>query len=386
MPTTHPMLPVYALALSAFIFNTSEFIPVALLSAIGTDFAMKSEEVGIMMTVYAWLVAILSLPLMLLTANIERKKLLIGVFALFIIAHLVAFFANSFDILLISRILVAIAHACFWSITASLVVRIAPDGKGSQALGLLATGGAVAMIAGLPLGRIVGQISTWQTAFLGIGLIGLGVVLVLQKTLPTLPATQTGNLSSLPIIAKNKQLLMRYLLILLVVTAHFTAYSYIEPFVLHAGFSPNLATAVLLLFGVAGIISSLIFGKFFEKLQHKLMWTAFFIMASCLALLWAVKSYALVWIAVALLWGGCGNLLGLSLQMQILKQTENDKDVAMSLFSAIFNVGIGAGAMIGGMVVANVGLPFVGWAGSCLTLMAILVFFVAQSTPNRRMP
>lgn len=374
MPKTPSLLPVYTLALSAFIFNTSEFIPVALLSDIGADFAMKSEEIGIIMTVYAWVVACLSLPLMLLTANIERKKLLIGIFALFVIAHALAFFANSFVVLLISRILVAVCHAIFWSITANLVVRVAPEGKGSQALGLLATGGAVAMIAGLPLGRIVGQMSDWQTAFLGIGLVGVGILGILQKTLPSLPAQHTGNLNSLPKIAKNTPLILRYVLLLLVVTAHFTAYSYIEPFVLQAGFSPNLATGVLLLFGVAGVVSSWIFGKFFEKLQHKLMWTAFLLMASCLALLWAVKDYPPVWVLVALLWGGCGNLLGLSLQMQVLKRASDDKDVAMSLFSAIFNVGIGAGAMIGGLVVAGFGLSFVGLAGFLLTLVAILVF------------
>lgn len=369
-----PMLPVYVLALSAFIFNTSEFIPVALLTDIGTDFAMKNEQVGLMMTVYAWLVAILSLPLMLLTARIERKKLLIAVFGLFVVAHGVAYLASNFTILLISRIMVAIAHAIFWSITASLVVRIAPKGKGSQALGFLATGGAMAMILGLPLGRIVGQISDWQTAFLGIGLVGILVVLVLAKTLPALPATQTGDLSSLPKIAKNPALLGNYLLIFLVVTAHFTVYSYIEPFVLLAGFSSNLTTAVLLLFGVAGIVSSFVFGRFFDKLQHKMIWGALFMMASTLLLLWSVADVKPVWVGVALLWGASANLLGLSLQMQVLKGANDDKDVVMSLFSAIFNVGIGAGAVVGGLVVAKLGLPMIGVMGAVIVALAVAVF------------
>lgn len=378
------MLPIYALAVSAFIFNTSEFIPVALLSDIGKSFAMTSDEVGLMMTVYAWLVACLSLPLMLATAKLERKKLLIGLFLLFALAHGVSFVANSFAVLLVSRAMVAVCHAVFWSITASLVVRLAPDGKGSQALGLLATGGAVAMILGLPLGRIVGQLSDWRVAFLGIGLIGLGVALLLIKTLPSLPAKSTGNLASLPKLAKNHSVTVRYALILLVVTAHFTAYSYIEPFVLMAGFSGTVATGVLLLFGVAGIVSSWVFGRFYDRLEYRLMWGAFFVMLMCLTLLWAVSSHQMVWLLVTMFWGACANLLGLSLQMQVLHGAGDDKDVAMSIFSAIFNVGIGGGALIGGLVLAKFGLSAIGMAGAMILVVAMVVFGGMRGVERQR--
>lgn len=183
---------------------------------------------------------------------------------------------------MISRIGVAFAHAIFWSITASLAIRMAPAGKRAQALSLIATGTALAMVLGLPLGRIVGQYFGWRMTFFAIGIGALLTLLCLIKLLPLLPSEHSGSLKSLPLLFRRPALMSIYLLTVVVVTAHYTAYSYIEPFVQNiAGFSANFATALLLLLGGAGIIGSVIFGKLGNQYASALVSTAIALLLVC---------------------------------------------------------------------------------------------------------
>lgn len=371
-------LPVIILALSAFIFNTTEFIPIALLTDIGTSFGMTASQTGIMMTVYAWIVAVLSLPMMLATATIERKKLLLILFGLFAIGHIISYLATSFTMLLASRAIVAITHAVFWSITASLVVRLAPIGKETQALGLLSTGSALATVLGLPLGRVLGQALDWRTSFGMIGVIAMFIMLLLAYLLPRLPAKNSGNLSSLPSVIKNKPLLSVYAMIVLTVTAHFTAYSYIEPFVLGiTDFGADFATMTLLLFGAAGIVASILFGRYYEKLGDCFIAIAFGGMLIGLVGLMPMADIQGIWTVLVFIWGVSLTALALSLQIRVLKLAPKATDVAMSIFSGIFNVGIGGGAMVGGLVIARFGLPMIGYIGALILIGAVGVFAIS---------
>lgn len=365
---------VCALAVGAFIFNTTEYIPIALLSDIGQSFGKPATEVGMMITVYAWIVALLSLPLMLMTKNIERRKLLLMLFALFALFHALSFFSWNFNILLVSRIGIALTHAVFWSITASLAVRLAPTGKTNQALGLLSTGTVLAMVLGIPLGRVVGQYFGWQLSFLLIGVCAAGVMVVLAKNLPALPSQNTGSLSSLPSLFKRRNLMLLYAITVLIITAHFTAYSYIEPFVLQVGgFKAEQVTIVLSLYGLAGFAASYLFGKWFAKSQRLFMLGAVAVILLSALLLLPFASFPYAVYALVFIWGVAIVIVSLGMVSKVLAFASDATDVANSIYSGLYNVGIGGGALLGHYVTVWFGLSNIGIAGALLAAAGLAV-------------
>ena len=370
--------PVIGLTLSAFIFNTSEFIPIGLLSDIARDFHITESQAGMIITVYAWIVTVLSLPLMLLASKIEFKKLLLAILGLFIVSHFLSAVAPSFLTLMLSRVGVAFSHSIFWSIASPLAVRIAPRGKGAVALSFVVTGTAVAMIAGLPLGRMIGLYMGWRATFFSIGLVALAVAVFLIFVFPKVPAnTKESSVAKLPRILKNPALIGVYVLTALAFTANFTAYSYIEPFMAQVAKMPESEiTFTLTLFGVAGILASVFFSKGFAKQPKFFFAAATFGLALFLALLECSSSEIWLSMLLCVFWGMCFTIFGLVFQAVVIRLEPQATPIAMSIYSGIANVGIGGGALVGGWVCALPAIKWIGYAGAAFAALAGVICFV----------
>ncbi len=368
---------VLLLGLSAFVFNTTEFIPVGLLSDIARDFSVTTTQAGWMLTIYAWIVAGLSLPLMLMTKNYERKKLLIGLFILFIASHILSVFAWSFSILIISRTGIAFAHAIFWSITASIAIRVAPPGRKTLALGVLATGTSMAMVLGVPVGRMIGQLFGWRATFGLIGVVAFIVMVSLYRMLPPLPSLFSGTLKKVPELLRIPRLSSLYIFTFMAFTAHYAMYSYIEPYlekVVHV--NAQFTTFILLLFGGAGIIGSVLFSYLGEKFGSLLMVAAVVLMMVTIGIQpWLIDSKLLIATNV-LLWGIALMLLVLTCQSKVLAVDTNSADIISSMFSGIINLGIGAGALVGGYAIHLVTLPNLNYVGAGLAAISLLLILI----------
>ena len=367
-------LPVITLACGTFVFNTSEFIPIGLLSAIASDFHLSEAGAGLLITIYAWVVALASLPLMLFFSQTELKRLMFGVIILFTLSHIASAFAVSFYTLMASRIGVAFSHALFWSIVSPMAVRAAPRGKQSAALSIVVTGSSLALIAGLPLGRVIGLYLDWRSTFACIGALSALIALLFWRVFPKMPSTQSVRFKSLPTLLSNKSLRKIYLLTALFITGQFTAYSYIEPFLAQNGVSESAITTILVLFGCSGIVASIVFSRYYDT--HHLIFVnlSLFGVALSLLMLYFSAFYLPFVVAVIIFWGFAIACFNVVFQSQTINLAPNASAVAMSMYSGIYNVGIGGGALVGGIVSEDLGVSFVGFVGGAIALVACVYF------------
>ena len=369
-------LPVIGLTFSTFIFNTSEFIPIGLLSDIAGDFGITEANAGMLITVYAWVVALASLPLMLIFAKTENRKLMLSITAIFAASHILSGFAKDFYMLMISRIGVACSHAIFWSIVTPLAVRLAPEGKGSTALSIIVCGSSIAMIIGLPLGRTIGLYLGWRATFLIIAVLAAVILAILAAVLPKMPGDGSISLRKLPALIKSPALLSIYLVTVVAITGHFTGYSYIEPFLGQvAGLGSNWITIMLTIFGVVGLAGSWIFSRCYDRYRRRFIQFAVAGICIFLLLLHAAALNPVSAVILCVFWGFAINFYNLSFQSEIIRNAPKGTAVAMSIYSGIYNIGIGGGALIGGYVCSGISISCIGYVGGAIALVAAIICF-----------
>lgn len=378
-------LPLIGLTFAVFVFNTSEFMPIGLLTDIATDLNISEARAGLLISVYAWVVAIMSLPLMIMVSKMELKRLLLSIIALFVVSHVASAFAEGYYTLMLSRIGVACSHAIFWSIASPLAVRTVPDGKRALGLSTIATGSSVAMVVGLPLGRVVGLYVGWRMTFLSIAIISALIFIFIAVVFPKLQSRGKFAFKQLPDLLHNRVLVGVFIMSVLFATAHYTGYSYIEPFLGKvAALSPDVVTLVLIVFGASGMLGSISFSKYYMANRRRFMFVMTIGPALCLLLLQVAAASLLSVVVVCIMWGAMATAFNIAFQDNTIRfAPENATSIGMSIFSGIFNLGIGSGAYVGGLVVSHLSIDYIGYAGGLIGLIATL-YLAVRYFPNMR--
>lgn len=368
--TLREWLPLVGITLSAFIFNTSEFMPIGLLTDIAMDFGISEARAGLLISIYAWVVMAMSLPLMILCSRIPLRPLLLGVIALFAVSQVLSSISTGYYTLLASRIGVAFAHSVFWSIATPIATRIVPASRQSTAMGMVVTGTSIAMIFGLPMGRFIGLAAGWRMTFACVAVAALAVLVLLAALLPNVEKGEPFTLGQLPGLMSNRRLLVVYVVTILVTTGYYTGYSYIEPFLKQvAGMADALVTVVLAVFGLAGVVGSMLFSRFYDSHRVSFMRVMVLGVAVALLLLGLAGPLPAMAFVACMVWGMSSTAFNLSFQAEVIRVTDDDASaVAMSVYSGLFNLGIGCGTWVGGLVTSGVGVFAVGFAGCVIAL------------------
>jgi predicted MFS family arabinose efflux permease len=381
------------LGASAFVYVTAETIPVGLLPEIADGLHVSEANVGLLLTSYAVVAAVTTIPLTAITMRVPRHLLIAGTVAVLAVSQAAAALAPSFQVLVLARLVCAVAHGVFWSAIAPVAARLAPPHQAGRATATVFLGNSLAIVLGVPLSTALGQWLGWRTAVGALAVAGavcvaaLLVVLPSMRALPQDLATRAGaRLRASVTIIRSGPVAAVCLVTVVLVVGHFAAYTYIAPLVRRDGGLEGMALSALLLgYGAAGLLGNWVVGRHVDRRPGPLLTGLLALMVVALAALVPVLGPAPTVIA-ALVWGGAFTAIPVCLQAAILRVAPTARDAASAVYVVAFQIGIGAGALVGERLVSAGLLPALPVIAAVLTLTAGLLVTVQRRAFPKEAP
>jgi predicted MFS family arabinose efflux permease len=389
-PTLHrPALAV--LAASAFVYVSAELLPIGLLPEIAGGLHVTEARVGLLLTAYALVAGLSTIPLTAVTMRIPRNRLITATVAVFAVSQAAAALAPDFGVLVVARLVCALAHGVFWSALAPVAARLAPPGRSGQATALVFLGNSLAIVLGVPLSTALGQWLGWRIA-LGVlacgGAVCVAALLTVVPTLSAGPAVRTGaRLRASVTIIRSGPVAAVCVITAVLVIGHFAAYTYIAPLVRRDGELSGAGLSLLLLgYGAAGLAANAAMGRWVDRRPGVLLLGNIAAIVVALAVLTPVLGVVPT-VSAVLLWGGAFTATPVCLQAAILRVAPQARDAASAVYVVAFQIGIGGGALLGELLVTAGHLAVLPIVGGATALAAgLLVLGVPRVFPRTPLP
>ena len=241
------------MAVTVFTVVTAEMLPVGLLTPIGESLHVTEGTAGLALTTTGLVSAVAAPVLPLALGRLDRRAALGGLMVLLALGSFVVAIAPVYWMFIAARVLMGLSIGGVWTLTIGLARRVVPEHAAGPATSLIFSGIGIASVLGIPAGAYVGELLGWRWAFAGVGVLSMALAVALTFHLPSLAPEQAVGWKDVRDVLQIKQVRVGLLLVTLIVTGHFAAYTYIRP-LLEPHTGPALIGTFLLAYGVAGVI------------------------------------------------------------------------------------------------------------------------------------
>jgi predicted MFS family arabinose efflux permease len=362
-----------------------------LLPSISQDLNVGLPAAGHLVTAFSLAYAVGAPVIAVLTAGVERRRLLIISMGGFILGNLAAALAAGYVGLLTARLLLALSAASFMPAASGYAAALAGPERRGRALSTVTNGLTLAIIAGVPLGVLVGQGFGWRATFLGVAVLAVLSLLGIVTRLPRQSPGAIVGLAERMALARRRDILGVLVTSVLTVAATFSVYTYLGGFIAGvAGLGPRALAPVLLGFGLASALGTQLGGSTADRWGARNTVIAGGVLA-LLAYLGLLLSAALgptgatpFLLSAILLWGLASWGTITAQQARLVALAPALAPVSLSMNSSAIYLGSAIGATVGGLVIANSPIERLGWVAAAFGLAALLSVLLSDSTPSAR--
>ncbi|TDS84999.1 MFS transporter [Comamonas sp. JUb58] len=378
---------VIALSLGCFTFVSTELMPVGVLPMMAEGLHVSLGAAGYLVTIFAFMVALTAAPLTSLLGGLNRKVLMAGLLAVCCIGNLVTFLAPGYFVVFLGRILVAAAIGVFWSTAVVTAVHMVSSRNAVRATSIVFGGVSLAAVLGIPAGTMLGDMYSWRAVFAALSVLSLLVFTIVAWSVPAVRITKTAKRGAMSSVLRSGPLLAVFGITALVVTGNFLAYTYVTPYLEQmAGQSPAQISMLLLVYGVAGVVTNFAIGPFASRAPRTslgLVTALFTLSLACTNS--ASGSTTAIFIALAA-WGAAYGALPVLLQTLVFKEASRipgAADAATAINVSVFNAAIGLGSLLGGMLINLAGPHPIPYLSACFGLAGLLAIVVSREGKAR---
>jgi DHA1 family inner membrane transport protein len=388
--TPFPFWRLLVISGAIFVVVTSEFLPTGLLPDMARELHVSQAQVGLLVTIFAATVVITAVPLTSVTRRFPRKLLMIVLLGVFAVSMVATSLSPNYELVAVTRVIAAMAHGLFWSVTAPYASRLVPREQLARAVSVTGAGGTAAFIFGVPLGTALGHALGWRLAFAVVGLVVLVFMTLVILFLPPVQHLVPLATGEVMIPARHDRtipaIVIVCLTVVLLITGQNTLSTYVVPWAIEVGtVSPDAVSGVLLANGAAGAVGLFAAGVVGDR------WPRGAVFVMLVGVIASVSSLALfgagsvpATIAFGMLWGAFFGGLPSLIQARLLHGASlRLRDTGSAWLTISFNVAIAAGALLGGFVLEGIGIAALPWVLAGL-VGAALVFVLATDRARLR--
>lgn len=377
-------LKIYVLAIVSFLVGTSEYIISGILDTIADSLGITLAAAGQLITIFSLVYAIFTPIFMGITSSIDRRKLMVFSLGLFVIGNILAFILPGFGLFVVARVIMALGAGMVVVTALAIAAKIAPEGKQGSSIATVVMGFTAALIIGVPLGRIISSAFGWKAVFGGIALLGILAIIIIRASIPPINGDKSVPLFKQLALLKKRKVTIGLAITFFWLGGYSIAYTYLSPYLLNvSGIEEKLLSGVLLIFGVASLIGSKFGGYSTDRwgVQKTLLggMSLHIIMLVLLSLV--TNSYISVLI-ILILWSFAAWSSGPTQQYNLATIEPESTGILLGLNQSVMQLGMAAGAGIGGIFVEKVSLSSVTWIGALgvtIAIVATLLISRAQS-------
>ncbi|MFP3728516.1 MFS transporter [Priestia filamentosa] len=370
---------IFILTLGVFGIINTEMGVIGILPLLAEHFNVSVSKAGLLVSLFALVIAVSGPTMPLLFSGINRKKIMLLVLGIFVLGNIVSIFTTNFAIALIARIIPALFHPIYCSLAFSVAASSVSKEEAPKAVSKVFIGVSAGMVIGVPIASFIASTTSLQMAMVFFTVVNAIAFLATLLFVPSMPVKERVSYGAQLSVLKKSITWLSIIAVILLNSAIFGVYSYFAEYLKTVtNISSNTITIMLVVFGGANIIGNVVAGKLLTKNAIKSVVAFPFALGAVYILLFLFGQAFVPMAFITLIWGILAGLGGNINQYWIMSSAPEAPDFANGLFLTSANLGTTIGTAVGGLFISEIGTQYVVLVG-VLSLILSFVFILLRN-------